>query len=73
MSLFWVLFIANVLLTSPWPFPDTLMLARANIMALVLYTACFCLFTWRFGGQSLPRIERALWLLSAAQIDLQRA
>ncbi|ADP19314.1 periplasmic sensor signal transduction histidine kinase 3 [Achromobacter xylosoxidans A8] len=66
MALFWVLFIANVLVTSPWPFPDSLTAARANIMVLVLYVACFCVFTWRFGGQSLPRIEKALWLLAAA-------
>jgi len=66
MSLFWVLFICNVLLTSPWPFPDTLSLARANIMALVMYVPCFCLFTWRFGEQRLPRTERALWVLTAA-------
>lgn len=70
MSLFWVLFISNVLLTSPWPLPDTLSLARANAMALVLYVTCFCLFTWRFGEQSLPRIERALWLLSAALLAM---
>lgn len=68
MSLFWVLFAANVLVTSPWPFSTTLMAARANIIVLVLYTACFCLFTWRFGGQTLPRLERALWILSAALI-----
>ncbi|CUJ65281.1 sensor histidine kinase [Achromobacter aegrifaciens] len=65
MALFWVLFIANVLVTSPWPFPDSLTAARANIMVLVLYVACFCVFTWRFGDQSLPRIEKALWLLAA--------
>lgn len=66
MALFWVMFIANVLVTSPWPFPDSVTAARANIMALVLYVACFCIFTWRFGGQSLPRAEKALWMLSAA-------
>ncbi|UIP22006.1 sensor histidine kinase [Achromobacter deleyi] len=65
MALFWVLFIANVLVTSPWPFPTTLIAARANVMVLVLYVACFCIFTWRFGRQSLPRLEKALWILSA--------
>ncbi|MBB1594581.1 histidine kinase [Achromobacter sp. UMC46] len=70
MALFWVLFIANVLLTSPWPFADTLMASRANAMALVLYTACFCLFTWRFGEQSLPRTERALWIASATMLAM---
>ncbi|MFD4837449.1 ATP-binding protein [Achromobacter sp. NPDC058515] len=70
MALFWVLFIANVLVTSPWPFPTTLMAARANAMVLVLYVACFCIFTWRFGGQSLPRTEKALWMLSAALLAI---
>lgn len=70
MSLFWVLFIANVLLTSPWPFTSTLMAARANSAALVLYTACFCLFTWRFGQQAMPRLERALWIASAALLAM---
>ncbi len=71
MALFWVLFIANVLMTSPWPFPNSLMAARANIMVLVLYVACFCIFTWRFGGQSLPRVEKALWVLTAALLALE--
>ncbi len=66
MALFWVLFIYNVLATDPWPFANTAMAAKANAMALVLYVACFCMFTWRFGEQSLPRIEKALWLVSAA-------
>jgi len=70
MALFWVMFIANVLVTSPWPFPDSATSARANIMALVLYVACFCIFTWRFGGQALPRIEKALWALSAVLLAM---
>lgn len=71
MALFWVLFVANVLMTSPWPFPNSLMAARANIMVLVLYVACFCIFTWRFGGQSLPRTEKALWTLVAVLLAAQ--
>jgi len=66
MALFWVLFMYNVLSTDPWPFANSVMAAKANAMALVLYVACFCMFTWRFGEQVLPRIEKALWLLSAA-------
>ncbi|MGH8816335.1 MAG: sensor histidine kinase, partial [Achromobacter pestifer] len=70
MSLFWVLFIANVLLTSPWPFTSTLTAARANSMALVLYTACFCLFTWRFSQQIWPRTERMLWVAAAGLLAM---
>ncbi len=70
MALFWVLFIANVLVVTPWPFADSATSARANIMALVLYVACFCIFTWRFGEQCLPRTEKALWVLTAALLAL---
>lgn len=70
MALLWGLFISNVLVTTPWPFSTTLMAMRANSMALVLYIACFCIFIWRFGGQVLPRVERALWLLSTALLAL---
>ncbi|MGE8637085.1 MAG: 7TM diverse intracellular signaling domain-containing protein [Achromobacter sp.] len=70
MALFWVLFVANVLATSPWPFASTLMAARANSMVLVLYTACFCLFTWRFSERFLPRTERVLWGVAAAMLAM---
>lgn len=70
MALCWVLFIANILMTSPWPFSTTLMAARFNGIALVMYVTCFCVFVWRFGGQSLPRLEKALWLLTAALVAL---
>lgn len=63
-ALFWVLFVANVLATSPWPLPDTLAAARANAAVLALYLACFCVFTWRFAERVFARLERALWLLT---------
>ena len=64
MSLCWVLYLYTLLATSPWPFTATLALSRVNIAAFVLYTWCFCLFTWRFGGQVLPRLEQWLrWLV----------
>lgn len=62
MSLFWVLFGANVLATTPWPFPHTVIAAKVNAGMSILYVASFCMFTWRFGGQSLPRIQRAMWI-----------
>ncbi|WP_241068434.1 sensor histidine kinase [Achromobacter insuavis] len=67
-ALFWVLFCANVLAVSPWPFGTTLMAARANTVALTLHIACFCLFTWRFAGQSWPRLEKALWCAVAVML-----
>lgn len=67
-ALFWVLFCANVLAVSPWPFGTTLMAARANTIALTLHIACFCLFTWRFAGQSWPRLEKGLWCAVAVML-----
>lgn len=67
-ALFWVLFCANVLAVSPWPFGTTLMAARANTIALTLHIACFCLFTWRFAGQSWPRLEKAMWCAVAVML-----
>ncbi len=65
MSLWWVLYLATMLATDPWPFADTLALSRANIALFVLYVLCFCRFTWAFGAQALPRAARALWGLGA--------
>jgi uncharacterized protein YceK len=60
----WVLFTANMLLTEAWPFPDTMTMARANLLLFVLFCSSYCIFTWRFGEQQLPRLERALWALT---------
>lgn len=65
MSLFWVLYLASILATDPWPFADTLAMSRANIAVFVLYVLCFCRFTWAFGAQVLPRTASALWTLCA--------
>lgn len=65
MSLFWLLYIYDSIATSPWPFSDSMTYARWILSAFVLYISCFCLFTWRFGGQSLPRIEKLLWAATA--------
>lgn len=63
-SLCWVAFITTAVATESWPFPTASAATRASLATLVLYTACFCTFTWRFGDERLPRTERALWALS---------
>jgi two-component system sensor histidine kinase UhpB len=68
MSLAWLLFAYDTVATSPWPFPDSMTWARWIVSAMVLYVCCFCLFTWRFGGQSLPRIEKLLWIAAALTV-----
>ncbi|MCV9909751.1 ATP-binding protein [Brucella sp. HL-2] len=67
-SLFWVVFISNILVTKPWPYPDTLTAAKVNAIALLLCVACFCLFTLRFGERRLKRYERILWGTTACLI-----
>ncbi|GKT26200.1 ATP-binding protein [Acidovorax sp. SUPP3334] len=66
MSMAWAVYLLTVLAVSPWPFGDTLAMSRLNIAAFVLYTVCFCLFTWRFGAQALLRLERVLWAVAVA-------
>lgn len=64
-SLFWVVFISNTLVTTPWPWPDTLTASRVNVVALMLCVACFCMFVMRF-GELFPRLyERTLWVFVA--------
>ncbi|MBY0409716.1 MAG: histidine kinase, partial [Burkholderiaceae bacterium] len=64
MSLCWMAYLTTLLVTSPWPFSSTLAMSRANVVVFVLYAACFCMFTFRFGQQQLVRTERLLWSLA---------
>lgn len=79
MNLCWVLYLSSMLATAPWPlwridstpdnlFRDSLAMARLNLVAMVLYTLCFCIFTFRFAEQTLPRSERALKALAGVAI-----
>lgn len=61
MSLCWVLYVATILATDAWPFASIQTHSRLNNIAFILYVTAFCLFTWRFGAQRLPRIEKVLW------------
>ena len=64
MSLCWVVYLTTLLVTDPWPLSDTLAMSRANVVLFVLYVACFCLFTFRFGQQVLARTEKLLWVMA---------
>lgn len=46
VSLCWLLFASNVLLTETWPFPSTLASARANHLAFIAYVFSFYIFSW---------------------------
>lgn len=64
----WVAFAGTLLMTSPWPFPDTATLERFFMSALVVYAVCFCLFTWTFAGLTWRRALQALLILAAAML-----
>lgn len=69
MSLCWVLYLSTLLVTQPWnlwAFASAVGISRLNLLALLGYVLCFCMFTFRFGGQQFPRIERSLHVLTAA-------
>lgn len=63
-SIFWSLYISNILATSAFPFQNTLQVARVNLIFLMLYCCCFCLFTWRFAGKKFIKIERLFATIS---------
>lgn len=69
-SLCWVVFIWNILATSPWPLPSSLALARVNTIAFLLCVTSFCIFTWRIADKRLPRTERAVWTTTIGLIAL---
>ncbi|MGE8318230.1 MAG: sensor histidine kinase [Comamonas sp.] len=65
MALAWLAYLTTYLAETPWPWPDSLARSRFSLVALVGYVLCVCMFTLRFGGQQLPRVERVLWGLAA--------
>lgn len=65
MALCWLAYLSTYLADTQWPWPDSLARARFSMVSLVCYVLCVCMFTFRFGGQALARVERALWLLAA--------
>ena len=58
VSLCWVLFGSNVLLTETWPFPDSLAMARVNHLAYIGYIASFAVFCWQLIESPLSRRQR---------------
>ncbi|THU02822.1 histidine kinase [Lampropedia puyangensis] len=65
MALCWLAYLTTYLAPSPWPWPDSLARARFSQVALIGYALCVCIFTFRFGGQHFPRIEKILYGLAA--------
>ncbi|CAJ95419.1 Signal transduction histidine kinase [Cupriavidus necator] len=63
MSLAWWWVALNQVATSTWPFASTDAWGRANIIALLIYSAAFTMSMVRFCERRLPRIEAVLWTL----------
>lgn len=63
-TFFWILFASNMLLTEPWPFVGTVLTLRINVMACILYLACYCMFSWSFCRL---HMRRTGWVLMAGQ------
>ena len=59
-SLTWLAFLYNLLATETAPFPNAKVFMQAHISAFVLYTLCFCTFTWRFIQHEAPRLQLLL-------------
>lgn len=71
MSLLWLAFGLNQVVTRPWPFASTDGWQAMNTGLLVAFCASFAVFTLRFCDRRLPRLEATLGLLTlAAAIDL---
>ncbi|MEG0488613.1 MAG: histidine kinase, partial [Acinetobacter sp.] len=61
---FWSLFICNVLITEPFPFTDSLIHSRLNLIFLVAYAYTLCLFVWRFANVIFVTLEKILFTLT---------
>lgn len=57
VSLCWVLFGSNILLSETWPFPDNLAMARVNHLAYISYIASFAVFCWQLIESPLSRVQ----------------
>jgi signal transduction histidine kinase len=64
-TLFWVVFISNALLTTPWPWQDSMVAAKVNAIALMLSVSAFCIFTLRFSQRVRKRYELTIWTSTA--------
>ena len=60
MSLAWAAYMTTLLITSPWPLPDSASVSRLNMATYAAYVLGFCLFTWAFGELHFPRLVRTL-------------
>ncbi|NWK73053.1 ATP-binding protein [Acinetobacter sp. SwsAc6] len=67
-SLFWVLFITNILISETAPYPNTVVMIKFNMICLVLYLLTFSTYLVRFIEQKHPRLEKVLLCITAVSL-----
>lgn len=66
MHLCWSAYLSHVLLTEPWPWLSSENHGKQLILFFMLYANCFSLFSQRFLGRDLPRLNFFAWSVTAA-------
>lgn len=56
----WTAYSLNLVATTPWPFATTDGWSRTTLIALLLFTASYCMFVIRFLERRFPRVEALL-------------
>ena len=64
-SFLWIVFISNVLATETTILPSSVVAARVNLCAFMLYSICFSTYLLRFIQVKWPNLERFFWILTA--------
>ena len=64
--IFWSLFICNILILSPFPFLDSMMHARLNLVFFLGYSYTFCLFLLRFSNSRIETFEKILLIIAVS-------
>ncbi|MEG1767876.1 MAG: ATP-binding protein, partial [Comamonas sp.] len=54
----WVVFFFNIVATDPWPFGDTVGVARANTIAFMAFCAFYCIFSYQLQERTQPRWQK---------------
>ena len=69
-SLFWTLLLTSALSTEIWPFPSSLAFAIASTLVYLGFVVTFCIFVFRFAEIQLPRLEKAIWAVTAVAVPV---
>jgi signal transduction histidine kinase len=67
-SLFWVLFLTNLLFSETAPFPNTLVMMKFNMICLMLYLLTFSTYLVRFIEKKNPKLEKVILCITVISI-----